>query len=180
MCETVRSPVGSIRPIASRHRAAIASMEAPRCTGLRKPARKKRYTLLWIDDFAPGLELYQAMFSALGYRVLTASSGAEGIQIAAASSVDLVITDYEMPEMNGEFVAVAIKSIKPRVPVLMFSGSTLISGRCRRVVDAFCDKAGSRDELLAAIHFLLHKKRPVALQPPVAGNASHHGHRTVA
>jgi CheY-like chemotaxis protein len=107
-------------------------VDVPRCSGLRKPARKKRYTLLWIDDFAPGLEMYKAMFSALGYRVLKASSGAEGIQIAAASSVDIVITDYEMPEMNGEFVAGAIKSIKPRVPVLMFSGSTLISASCPR------------------------------------------------
>jgi CheY-like chemotaxis protein len=178
--ETVRNRLVTIRSIAARHRGAIASIDTLNCAGLRNQKRKRRYTLLWIDDFEPGLEMYKAMFAALGYRVLTASSGAEGIQIAAASSVDIVITDYEMPEINGEFVAVAIKSIKPAVPVLMFSGSTLISARCRRVVDAFCDKAGSRDELLAAIHALLGKKRPVSLQPPVAGSASHHRQRTVA
>jgi CheY-like chemotaxis protein len=136
--------------------------------------------LLWIDDFEPGLAMYKLMFEVLGFRVLTASSGAEGIRLATRNYVDAVVTDYEMPEMNGEAVASAIKALKPSVPVLIFSGSTLISARCRRVVDAFCDKAGSRDALLAAIHRLLNKKRPVVLQPPVAAQASHHGHRTVA
>lgn len=124
--------------------------------------------------------MYKVMFETLGFKVLTATAGAEGIRLASRNYVDAVITDYEMPEINGEAVAVAIKLIKPTVPVIMFSGSTLISTRCRRVVDAFCDKAESRDVLLAAIHRLLTKKRPVVLQPPVAAQASHHGHRTVA
>jgi len=152
----------------------------PRCVGSRKSQAKTAQTLLWIDDFAPGLAMYKAMFEPLGFRVLTASSGAEGVQLALSNHLDVVVTDYEMPEMNGEVVASAVKALKPGVPVLMFSGSTLISSRCRRVVDAICDKAGSRDELLAAIHRLLHKKRPPVLQPRVAAPASHHGHRTVA
>lgn len=150
------------------------------CVGSRKPKAKAACTLLWIDDFAPGLAMYKAMFEPLGFRVLTASSGAEGVKLALSNYIDVVVTDYEMPEMNGEDVASAIKALKPGVPVLMFSGSTLISSRCHRVVDAICDKAGSRDELLGAIHRLLHKKRPPVLQPRVAAPASHHGHRTVA
>lgn len=151
-----------------------------RCVGSRKSQSKRLFTLLWIDDFEPGLAMYKVMYEGLGFNVLTASSGAEGIRLATRNYVDAVITDYEMPEMNGEAVAAAIKALKPSVPVLMFSGSTLISARCRRVVDAFCDKAGSRDVLLAAIRRLLTKKRPIVLQPPVAAEASHHGHRTVA
>jgi CheY-like chemotaxis protein len=152
----------------------------PGCVGSRKPQAKAARTLLWIDDFAPGLAMYKAMFEPLGFRVLTASSGAEGVKLALSNYIDAAITDYEMPEMNGEDVASAIKALRPGVPVLMFSGSTLISSRCRRVVDAVCDKAGSRDELLGAIHRLLHKKRPPVLQPRVAASASHRGHRTVA
>jgi CheY-like chemotaxis protein len=159
---------------------AMDSSAGVRCLGSRKPQSKPLFTLLWIDDFEPGLAMYKLMFEALGFKVLTASSGAEGIRLANRNYVDAVVTDYEMPEMNGEAVASSIKALKPSVPVLMFSGSTLISARCRRVVDAFCDKAGSRDALLAAIHRLLNKKRPVVLQPPVAASASHHGHRTVA
>jgi CheY-like chemotaxis protein len=150
------------------------------CVGSRKPQAKAPYTLLWIDDFVPGLAMYKAMIEPLGLRVLTASSGAEGLKVALSTYLDAVITDYEMPEIDGEVVASAIKALRPGVPVMMFSGSTLIASRCRRVVDVFCDKAGSRDELLAAIHRLLQKKRPPALQPRVVAPASHHGHRTVA
>lgn len=150
------------------------------CIGSRRPQPRRASTLLWVDDFAPGLAMYKAMLENLGYRILTASSGAEGLNIALWNRVDLVITDYEMPEMNGQEIAAAIKALKPGVPVLMFSGSTFIPPRCRRIVDAICDKAGSRDKLLGAIHRLLHKKRMPALQPRVVAPASHHGQRTVA
>jgi CheY-like chemotaxis protein len=142
------------------------------------PARNTKATLLWIDDFQVGLEMYRAMFERLGYRVLTASSGEMGIRVAASRHVDLVVTDYEMPGMNGEAVALALKALKPDVPVILFSGSTTLSDRALHLVDACCDKAGSREELLAAIHFLLQKKRPGFLQPPPVAPAS--DHRTVA
>ncbi len=139
-----------------------------------------RPTLLWIDDFVPALELYQASFERLGFRVLTASSGELGVALATRNRVDVVVTDYEMPGINGEDVATAVKAINPRIPVIMFSGSTLIPPRLRRVVDAFCDKAGSRDKLVGVIHRLLQKKGVRTLQPPPVAQASHHGHRTVA
>jgi CheY-like chemotaxis protein len=142
------------------------------------PPTNAKATLLWIDDFQVGLEMYRAMFERLGYRVLTASSGEMGISVAASHHVDLVVTDYEMPGMNGEAVAFALKALKPNVPVILFSGSTTMSDRALHMVDAYCDKAGSREELLAAIHFLLQKKRPAFLQPPPVAPAS--DHRTVA
>jgi CheY-like chemotaxis protein len=150
----------------------------PRVPPVHATARNTKATLLWIDDFQVGLEMYRAMFERLGYRVLTASSGEMGIQMAASHQVDLVVTDYEMPGMNGEAVAFALKALKPNVPVILFSGSTTLSDRALHLVDACCDKAGSREELLAAIHFLLQKKRPAFLQPPPVAPAS--DHRTVA
>lgn len=151
---------------------------APRVRSSRPAIRVAKPTLLWIDDFQLGLEMYRAMFERLGYRILTASSGEKGLQIAASHDVDLVVTDYEMPGMNGEAVALALKTLKPHVPVILFSGSTTLSDRALHLVDACCDKAGSREELLAAIHFLLQKKRPAFLQPPPVALAS--DHRTVA
>lgn len=125
-----------------------------------------RPTLLWIDDFEPGLALYQKMFEDLGFDVLTASSGKAGVRLAVTNSVDIVVTDYEMPGMNGLQVAAAIKALDARIPVLLFSGSTLLPVSSRRAVDAFCDKAGPRSELLDSIHRLLQKKPPQRLQPP--------------
>ena len=146
----------------------------------RPTPRRSKPTLLWIDDFQVGLEMYRAMFEQLGYRVLTACSGDAGLEIAATHSLDLVVTDYEMPGMNGEAVAIALKALNSDLPVILFSGSTTVSARALETVDACCDKAGSREELLAAIHFLLQKKRRTFLQPPPVDGASDHGQRTVA
>jgi CheY-like chemotaxis protein len=137
-------------------------------------------TLLWIDDYAPGLALYRAMFEMFGFKVLTAGGGAEGIRILLANQVDIIVTDYEMPRVDGELVAMAVKALNPKTPVVLYSGSTLVPDRCRRLVDAVCDKARPRTELLAAIHSLLQKKHSRGLQPPVPPRASDQGHRTVA
>lgn len=120
------------------------------------------------------------MFERLGYKVLTAATGQEGLKILSASDVDVVVTDYEMAGMNGELVAVAIKSMKPEIPVVLFSGSTLVPARVRRVADGFCDKAGSRDQLTSTIRRVLLTNRPRRLQPHPIRRASDVGRRTVA
>jgi CheY-like chemotaxis protein len=165
------TPNVSNRVVWRSHSAGLAK-KRPVCSG--------RPTLLWVDDFQPGLELYRAMFEGMGFKVLTAGCGLEAVKLADRHVIDVVVTDYEMPGMDGEAVAVAIKAIKPRVPVVLFSGSTLVPLRARRLVDAFCDKAGSRNQLSATIHRVLQKKRSRALQPPPVARASDVGHRTVA
>jgi len=156
-------------------------LSSPLSTGADgKTCKPARPTLLWIDDFEPGLAMYKAMFENLGFKVLTASTGEQGVNLAASNRVDIVVTDYEMPVMDGAAVTVAIKSMNSRIPVILFSGSTLMPERAGALADACCDKAGSRQQLLAAIHRLLHKKRGHALQPLPVTRASEHGHRTVA
>jgi CheY-like chemotaxis protein len=139
-----------------------------------------RPTILWIDDFEPGLTLYKRMFEDFGFKVLTANSGEAGVDLASLNHIDVVVTDYELPGMNGLEVATSMKALNPDTPVLLFSGSPLVPLRAGRVVDAFCDKAGPRGDLLAAIHCLLYAKRIRALQPPPVAHASDHGQRTVA
>jgi CheY-like chemotaxis protein len=79
--------------------------------------------------------------------------------------VDAVVVDYEMPVMNGEAVAKLVKTNWPELPVILFSGSSLLPRRVKHVVDAVCDKAGSRDALLSAIQRVLatkdHKLPPI-------------------
>ena len=124
--------------------------------------------------------MYKAMFEGLGWKVLTAASGEAGLMLATQNEVDLVVTDYEMPDMDGAAVAASLKAYNPQIPVMLFSGSTLVPGRARHFVDACCDKAGSRHDLLRAVHGLMAKKRSRSLQPPSLAGASDHGQRTVA
>jgi CheY-like chemotaxis protein len=147
-----------------------------RSRGLDKRQRRSRLrqngsatqpkTLIWIDDYEPGLPVYQALAESLGFRVLTASSGKAGLELVASHRADAVIVDYEMPVMNGEAVAKLIKANWPELPVILFSGSSLLPGCVKHSVDAVCDKAGSRDSLLSAIQRVLVSKDH--LPPPIS------------
>jgi DNA-binding NtrC family response regulator len=129
--------------------------------GIRKPRTTTQSdcpTLVWIDDYEPGLNIYKAMYEHLGYRVHIASHGNEGLKILAAHRADAVIVDYEMPEMDGGAVTKSIKKRWPGMPVIMFSGSSAVPSKVTRMVDAFCDKAGHGDDLQTAIQTVLQKK----------------------
>lgn len=58
-------------------------------------------TLLFVDDEANILASLKRLFRPFGYRIFTAESGAAGLEIMAKETVDLVISDMRMPEMNG-------------------------------------------------------------------------------
>jgi len=169
----VRRSISKVeRPVVWRSRTVSLAKKRPVCT--------RRPTLLWVDDFQLGLDLYRTMFEGLGFKVHTAASGKQALKIVSETLVDIVVTDYEMPGMNGVALAAAVKRINPQLPVVLFSGSTLVPLSAQRVIDAFCDKAGSRNQLSNTIHRVLLKKRPGALQPPAVARASDVGHRTVA
>jgi CheY-like chemotaxis protein len=120
------------------------------------------------------------MLEELGFRVLTAASGKAGVRIASTNRLDLVVTDYEMPEMNGGEVAAAIKTLNPRIPVLLFSGSTLVPRHMKQLVDACCDKAAPRSQLLGAIRRLLQRKHRLEPATVLLTQAPDHRQRTVA
>src|SRR6185437_3805770 len=105
---------------ASRTKAGRAKSRA---AGQEEP-RKNAPTLVWIDDYEPGLALYKKVYESLGYRIHTASHGRAGLELLASRTADAVVVDYEMPEMNGGEVAATIKQHWPSLPVVLFSGST--------------------------------------------------------
>jgi CheY-like chemotaxis protein len=55
-------------------------------------------------------------------RVLTASDGAQAVKILEEEPVDLVITDYEMPRMNGLELIRWSQARLPQVPTVLISG----------------------------------------------------------
>jgi CheY-like chemotaxis protein len=56
------------------------------------------------------------------HSVETALSGSEALEKFRAAHFDLVITDHIMAEMSGEQLAVAIKKLNPKVPVILLTG----------------------------------------------------------
>jgi len=107
--------------------------------------------LLCIDDNEDVLEWEKSFLESFGYTVLTAPSGSKGLELANACSVDLVIVDYLMPDMNGEEVAVGMRQLRPQAPIIMLSAEADVPEQALRLVDAFIDKDRLASQLLPAI-----------------------------
>ena len=58
-------------------------------------------TILAVDDSATMREMVAFVLESAGYRVIEAEDGAQGLDRASATACDLVITDQNMPNMDG-------------------------------------------------------------------------------
>jgi len=65
--------------------------------------------ILSVDDEPSILELRRIVLEQAGYEVLSACDGLEALRIFDANTIDLVLLDYFMPEMDGEAVANEMK-----------------------------------------------------------------------
>jgi two-component system cell cycle sensor histidine kinase/response regulator CckA len=107
--------------------------------------------VLCIDDNRDVLECEKAFLESCGYTVLTAPSGGEGLQLASIHSVDIVVVDYFMPEMNGQEVAVLMRRLRPQAPIIMLSGALDVPEQALKSVDAFVAKNCLASQLLPTI-----------------------------
>src|SRR5580704_1323308 len=107
--------------------------------------------LLCIDDDEDVLECEKSFLESFGYTVLTAASGGKGLELASTNPIDLVILDYFMPEMNGQEVAVQIRRLNPKAPIIMLSATVDIPQQALKLVDVLIAKNQLASELLPAI-----------------------------
>lgn len=78
-------------------------------------------SILVVDDEPLVCDAVKMMLNFDGHVVQTAASGKEALAILAKDTFDLVITDFEMPNMKGDELAVAIKARAPKQPVVMIT-----------------------------------------------------------
>src|ERR1700759_4800394 len=83
--------------------------------------------VLCIDDDQATLDVMESTLTGYGYSVLTSSSWHSALNKLQQNSIDLVIVDYEMPCMSGYEVALRIRSISPRMPIILHSDSLDVS-----------------------------------------------------
>lgn len=79
-------------------------------------------TVLAVDDDMLVLTNTAAMLEDAGHRVIQAQSGKAALQLLSENRVDLLVTDFAMPEMNGAQLASAAQVGWPALPVLLVSG----------------------------------------------------------
>jgi CheY-like chemotaxis protein len=116
--------------------------------------------ILCIDDEEPALALRRLVLEKAGYRVFTALTGKEGIEIFRHQPIDAAILDYWMADMDGLEVAAEIKKLNRKVPIIVLSGYTSILDEGLGIVDLWLRKGdGDPDRLLMALVHLLGRSR---------------------
>lgn len=83
-----------------------------------------RIDILLVDDEEMILSLGRAILEKEGYRVITASSGAEALEKFRIyiDTLGLIVADIVMPDVSGREIVEKIRSVKPFLPVLYISG----------------------------------------------------------
>ncbi len=61
----------------------------------------KDYNILVIDDEATQRDVLTGYLKKKGYKIFSASSGKEGIETARTNPVDIILSDFKMPDLNG-------------------------------------------------------------------------------
>jgi PAS domain S-box-containing protein len=133
----------------------MASVAGPASVEADLPAGNGELILI-IDDEAAVRQITRATLEAYGYKVMTASDGAEGIEVFAENQRDIkaVITDMMMPVMDGKAAIVAIRKIRPDVRIIAVSGlagKEKLASPSDEKVQAFLTKPYTAENLLKAL-----------------------------
>ena len=99
----------------------------------------KGKTILLIDDEPMVTDICEMMLKKLGHEVLKAYSGSEGIALYEANRnrIDLIISDFNMPGMDGQQVVDRLRSMGHGVKVLLSSGGMSVTEEEEALVRGF-------------------------------------------
>lgn len=111
--------------------------------------------VLLVDDEEALRAGVRMMLEFDGHLVTEATNGAEALNMFAGGEFDLVITDFEMPVMKGDELAVSLKLLAPTLPILMITASERARVEPDNPVDALLNKPITVPDLRSAAGKLL-------------------------
>lgn len=141
--------------------AALEDRKHPRITAAGPAAAAARQTILVVDDSVTTRTLEHGILDAAGYHVLTAADGADAWRLLQEHPCDLIVSDVEMPRMDGYELCEAVRA-SPRLhslPIVLVTALQSAGERTRGLeagADAYLPKASfDQDELLDTIRQLI-------------------------
>jgi len=120
--------------------------------------------ILCVDDEPGNLKLLERTLVPYGYQVIKANNGREALEIINSRTIDLVLTDVMMPEIDGFETCRRIKEDEcyRHIPVVMITALGSKEDRIRGIeagVDEFLAKPFDHAEVLARVKMLLRTKQ---------------------
>jgi CheY-like chemotaxis protein len=111
--------------------------------------------ILLVEDDRGARESIKVLLTIDRHRVTEAAGGPEAMELLKDHTFDLVILDYFMPGMKGNEVALRMKIMDPRLPILMITAYLEKLSDLDKPVDAILGKPFAVGELRQAITKLL-------------------------
>ena len=117
-------------------------------------------TVLTVDDDPTMLELVEGVLKPFGYKILSASSGEEALEMAALQEgkIDLLLTGVVLPGIKGQDLAKQLLVTYPDVNVLFMSGylcPSMAHNDSEQRFDAFIQKPFAPNALLRKMRKIL-------------------------
>lgn len=117
-------------------------------------------TILVVDDETIVRETCQSMLESLGFTAVSAGNGREGVDVLerVGAAISAVVLDLTMPVMSGEEAFVAMRALRPGLPILITSGYCsveVIDRLTRQPACKFLRKPYSMTDLQRALGGLL-------------------------
>jgi CheY-like chemotaxis protein len=132
---------------------------------------ERKYKILVVEDDQNIRITLTEIFRMAGYSVITARDGDEGYLQALAHQPDLIVTDLNMPILDGVELAKLIRRERGKiseVPILALSANLNgyhLPERMNSGIDRFVDKSSSdRDTLITTIKSLLDESPMVSMK----------------
>ncbi|MFA6810267.1 MAG: PAS domain S-box protein [Desulfoplanes sp.] len=125
--------------------------------------------IIFVEDDRDQLQTIPRVLALLGYRVTPVKSARNALRIIKQQTdCDLIITDYDMPEMNGLELAMEVEQIAPHLPIIMVSGRIMAAEMARLAgnVQEVILKPYNKTTLSAAISRVLRTDTQETVQPP--------------
>lgn len=126
--------------------------------------KEAKRTILIVDDQMENIRPFKMSFRK-EFRVLTAMSGNEAIDILEKEEVDLVVTDHNMPQMTGIELLTFVEHRYPGVPKMLLTGNTDLEYLKKGISQINCEKIVmkpyDRESLLAVFWKILSVKEEV-------------------
>lgn len=81
-------------------------------------------TILLVEDYKDSREMTRFLLEGLGYRIMEARNGKEGLDLASEETPDLVLTDFNLPDIDGTTLVKRLRSLgdkMSRIPIIMLT-----------------------------------------------------------
>jgi DNA-binding NtrC family response regulator len=123
---------------------------------------EEQWRVLIVDDNRDLLHFLERLMAQSGWKLLTAETAEEGLELASRERPDVALLDYALPDENGVALAERLLEIAPGMPVLIMSGAEL-PGRdqitCEEYNFQILQKPLLAKEILSAIRDRVAEKR---------------------